>query len=50
MLWLITRAIITTYYRETEQLVVVPSNQNNGPFILGGFLAYPVIYLKSTQR
>ncbi len=42
MLWLITRAITSTCYSKTEQIVVVPLNKNNGPFKIGGFFAHPV--------
>ncbi len=46
MLWPITRAITSTYYSETEQIVVVPLNKNNGQFKIGGFFCTPCISAK----
>ncbi len=42
MLWPITRAITSTCYSKTEQIVVVPLNKNNGPFKICDFFAHPV--------
>ncbi len=40
MLLPIIRAITSTCYSKTEQIVVVPLNKNNGPFKIGGFFAH----------
>ncbi len=42
MPWPKTRAIMTTCYSKTEQIVLVPLNKNKGPFKIGGFFAHPV--------
>ncbi len=44
ILWSITRAITSTCYGKTEQIVVVPLNKNNGPFKIGGFFCTPCIF------
>ncbi len=46
MLCSIPRAITSTCYSKTEQIVVVRWNKSNGPFKIGGFFCTPCICTK----